>query len=36
MLWPEEPELRPGDGYAWRSHTMTVGEPDDPGAQTES
>lgn len=35
MLWPEEPEFEPGDGYAWRSHTVTGGEPDDPGAETE-
>jgi hypothetical protein len=33
MWWPEEPELEPGDRYAWRSHTVTGAEPDDPGAQ---
>jgi hypothetical protein len=32
ILWPEEPESEPGS--AWRSQTVTTGEPDDPGART--
>lgn len=36
VLWPEEPESEPGDSYAWRSHTVTAGEPDDPDATAES
>jgi len=35
MLWPEEPEFEPGDRYAWSSQTVTAGEPDDLGAETE-
>jgi hypothetical protein len=36
MLWPEEPESEPGDGYAWNSQVVTAGEPDDgPGAGPE-
>ena len=35
LLWPEEPESEPGDSYAWSSHTVTGGEPDDPGTKTE-
>ena len=30
ILWPEEPEPEPGDSYAWRSHVVTKGTPDDP------
>lgn len=35
ILWPEEPEFEPGDGYAWSSQVVTGGEPDDPGAKAE-
>jgi hypothetical protein len=35
MLWPEEPESEPGDSYAWRSQTVTAGEPEDPDAKAE-
>ena len=35
LLWPEEPEFEPGDSYGWSSHTVTAGEPDDPGTKTE-
>ena len=34
-LWPEEPESEPGDGYAWSSNVVTVGEPESPGARAE-
>jgi hypothetical protein len=33
ILWPEEPESEPSS--AWRTQTVTAGEPDDPGARTE-
>jgi hypothetical protein len=29
ILWPEEPEFEPGDGYAWSSGVVTADEPDD-------
>jgi len=32
-LWPEEQESGPGG--AWRSHTITGGEPDDLGTRAE-
>ena len=35
MLWPEEPESEPGDGYAWRSHTITAYKPDQPAGEAD-
>jgi hypothetical protein len=35
VLWPEEPEFEPGDGYAWSSGVVTAGERDDRGAGPE-
>jgi hypothetical protein len=35
LLWPEEPDVEPGGGYAWSSGVITAGEPDDLGASAE-
>src|SRR5215470_17655568 len=32
-LWPEESESEPGGASAWRSHTVTRGEPAEPNAR---
>jgi hypothetical protein len=29
ILWPEEPEPEPGEGYAWTRHVVTADEPPD-------
>jgi hypothetical protein len=35
ILWSEEPESEPDDGYAWRSQVVSAGEPEDPGSRAE-
>jgi hypothetical protein len=35
ILWPEEPEPEPDDGYAWSRHVVSAGDPEDRGARTE-
>jgi hypothetical protein len=34
-LWPEEPEIHPGEGSTWSSGTIAAFKGDESGPETE-